>query len=151
MSTAEFIHSYGYLAIAIGTILEGEVVLTSAAILAGAGYLSFPGVIISALIGSVCGDQIFFFAGKTYGVGLLKRSPSFEKKAIKVFSIFQKNQILVILCFRFVYGFRAVTPIIIGAAGIKPVRFFLLNVFSAFLWSLLVTLAGFHFGWIWGN
>ena len=49
--------------------------------------------------------------------------------------------------FRFLYGFRLVTPLILGMdRSIKTRRFMVLNGVSALVWSILVTGGGYLFG-----
>ena len=66
MTLESAIHSYGYWAILVGTFLEGETVLVLGGLAAFQGFLSLPGVILAAFVGSMCGDQLFFFLGRRY-------------------------------------------------------------------------------------
>ena len=61
------IDSYGYLAVAIGTFLEGETILALGGLAAHRGYLSFRDVVIVALLCGFAGDQFFFFLGRYHG------------------------------------------------------------------------------------
>ena len=54
------IENYGYLAILIGTLLEGGTILVLGGFTAHQGYLALPWVILAAFAGSLCGDQLFF-------------------------------------------------------------------------------------------
>ena len=60
MDLQSIIENYGYAAILIGTFLEGETILVLAGLAAHQGYLELTGVIFSAFLGSLCGDQLFF-------------------------------------------------------------------------------------------
>ncbi|MBW2474086.1 MAG: hypothetical protein JRE56_05770 [Deltaproteobacteria bacterium] len=51
-----YIEHFGYLAILIGTFLEGETILILGGFAAHRGYLDLSLVIISAFIGTVFGD-----------------------------------------------------------------------------------------------
>jgi membrane protein DedA with SNARE-associated domain len=52
---------FGYPAILVGTFLEGETILVIAGMAAHRGYLDLPVVIGAAFIGTLFGDQLFFF------------------------------------------------------------------------------------------
>jgi membrane protein DedA with SNARE-associated domain len=52
----------------------------------------------------------------------------------------------VILGFRFVYGLRNMTPLVIGAMGFDPKRYFLLNAITAVVWATVIAGLGFAFG-----
>ena len=146
MELEQLIALYGYPAIIVGTLLEGEVMLLAAAMLASSGLLSLPGVMTAAIAGSLAGDQIFFRLGRRYGNRLLEKRPSWREKSCKLFNQLHHHQVWVIMGFRFVYGFRAVTPIVIGAGQIKPVRFTLLNMIGASAWVILFTCIGYYAG-----
>ena len=57
----------GYLALFLGTVLEGETVVFLAGLAAHHGYLSFQAVVAVAVIGGFLGDQVFLFLGRRYG------------------------------------------------------------------------------------
>ena len=61
MSLEQLIESYGYIVLVIGTFLEGETILVLGGIAAKLGYLQLYGVVLAAFIGSLAGDQLYFF------------------------------------------------------------------------------------------
>jgi len=68
MDIPGLIQSYGYLAVAVGTFLEGESVLLTAGAAAFHGYLWMPAIILIATLSGFLGDQISFYAGRKYGI-----------------------------------------------------------------------------------
>lgn len=64
MTIADFLSHYGYLALLIGTFLEGETILVLGGLAAHQGYLDLAGVILAAFAGSLMGDQFFFLLGR---------------------------------------------------------------------------------------
>lgn len=78
------IENYGYLAIVIGTFLEGETILVLGGFTAHQGYLALPRVILAAFAGSLCGDQLFFYLGRKPSPAALSGRPSWKSKAEKV-------------------------------------------------------------------
>ncbi len=146
MSLEELIVQYGYLALFIGTFLEGETILIIAGYLAQDGILDLPLVILAALFGSFGGDQTFFFIGHLKGISFLDKRPGLHKKAAKVFSLLHRHQIAIILGFRFLYGIRNVTPFVIGSSGYRPLRFFILNFLGALVWAITFACFGYNLG-----
>jgi membrane protein DedA with SNARE-associated domain len=146
MSLYELISNYGYLAIGIGTFLEGETILVLGGLAAHQGYLELPWVLVSAFLGSFLGDQIYFYIGRIKGRSLLERKPCWKEKSRKVFSLLERYHTTLILGFRFLYGLRTVTPFVIGAGGIAPLRFLLLNLIGALVWATTVGVMGYVFG-----
>ena len=63
MTIEYLIQTYGYVAILVGTFLEGETVLVLGGLAAHQGYLQLPGVMLAAFAGTLIGDQLFFFLG----------------------------------------------------------------------------------------
>lgn len=146
MSLEELISAYGYAAIGIGTFLEGETILVLGGFAAHRGYLELPWVIMSAFIGTLFGDQLYYYIGRTKGKSLLEKRPSWKAKSEKVFYLLDKHQILLVLGFRFLYGLRIVTPFLIGATNIAPTRFLILNILGASLWAIVIGIMGYLFG-----
>jgi membrane protein DedA with SNARE-associated domain len=142
----QFINHYGYLAILIGTFLEGETILILAGIAAKLGYLELEWVIICAFIGTLLGDQLFFFLGRYRGVAYLQRHASWQARVNKVSAVLHRHRILIILGFRFLYGLRTVTPFVIGMSRVPVIEFIILNVIGAASWALVIGLLGYAFG-----
>ncbi len=141
-----YIEHYGYLAVLLGTFLEGETVLVLAGFAAHRGYLNLPLVICSAFTGTVIGDQLFYYLGRTHGQVVLNRRPSWRAKVEKSQALIATHQILIILCFRFLYGLRTVTPFTLGLAGVPRRVFIPLNILGASIWSVAIGWAGYLFG-----
>ena len=142
----ELIRQYGYIAILIGTFLEGETILILGGFAAHMGYLDLPLVIASALAGSFSGDQLYFYIGRHFGPKIIARRLSWQEGAEKVYKHLHRHQNLLILTFRFFYGFRNVTPFVVGSARLSRVRFFALNLIGAVIWAFSFGYAGFLFG-----
>ena len=79
-----FIEQFGYLAVLVGSFLEGETVVVVAGYAARRGYLSLSLVILAAFLGSVAGDQLWFYLGRRYGAAIFKRYPRISQKSERV-------------------------------------------------------------------
>jgi membrane protein DedA with SNARE-associated domain len=146
VSFENFVESYGYLAILIGTFVEGETIVVLGGFLAHRGYLDLPAVWLAAFAGTFGADQLFFYIGRFHGAGFLDRRPAWHAKSQRVFELLHRHQIWVILGFRFLYGLRTVTPLIIGASRISPWRFFVLNGLGAAVWAVALGTLGYFVG-----
>jgi membrane protein DedA with SNARE-associated domain len=146
MSLEHLLTSYGYLAIIIGTFLEGETILILAGFLAHRGYLELHLVILCAFLGTLLGDQLYFYIGYFMGREALARRPRWKNKAERVFSLLASWQSWLILGFRFLYGLRTVTPFIIGTSKISPLRFLILNMLGGLIWATSIGALGYLFG-----
>ncbi|HLV68587.1 MAG TPA: DedA family protein [Polyangiaceae bacterium] len=141
-----FILRWGYAAVAVGTFLEGEIVLIAGGALAHRGLLSLPFVVLAAFLGSVAGDQLWFYVGKRAGRSFVTRRPRLREHAHKAERRLARRGTAFVFGFRFLYGLRTVTPVVLGATGYPALRFLLLNTGGAALWSVLFGGLGFALG-----
>jgi len=146
MSLASLLAQYGYLALFIGCVLEGETILILAGFAAHQGYLSLPVVLVTAAAGGMLGDLLFFTLGHRYGAAAIERFPSWQGRALQVRQLLLRYHVGVIVGIRFMYGLRIVGPVVIGASEVPPWRFVLFNLIGAVLWASLVGCAGYLFG-----
>ena len=143
---ADLVSSYGYLAVFIGTLLEGETVLIAAGFAAHNGLLDLPVVLVVAIAGGVLGDQLAFLLGRWKGAKLLARFPSLARHGPRIHELLERYDVLLILAIRFLYGLRIAGPVVMGSSRIPLARFALFNVIGAVLWATLVAGAGYAFG-----
>lgn len=145
--TLEFlIDTYGYLAILVGTFLEGETVLVLGGLAAYQGYLGLPGVILAAFIGSLCGDQLFFFLGRRHSQSILAKRPSWQRRMDRAQRLLERFRSPLIVMFRFLYGLRTIAPFVIGMSSVPTMRFVLLNALGAMVWAIAVGAGGYLVG-----
>ena len=146
MTLAALVSNYGYAAIAVGTFFEGETILILGGLAAHQGYLELPGVIASAFLGTMLGDQLYFYIGRIKGYSVLEKRPRWKRKSARVLGLLKRHQILLILGFRFLYGTRTITPFLIGISKVSPVRFLVLNIIGASVWATVIGGLGYAFG-----
>ena len=131
---------FGYLALLIGVLLEGEAVLVVAGALAHRGDLALPLVILIAFGGSVAGDQAWFHFGRRYGARRLGSHAATVERWLARYGT------ALVVGFRFLYGMRTATPVLLGAAGYPIARFAVLNAVGAALWATTFGLLGYAIG-----
>jgi membrane protein DedA with SNARE-associated domain len=146
MTLEQIVTDFGYPAILIGTFLEGETIVVIAGFLAHRDYLSLPLVMLCAFIGTVCSDQLFFLLGHYKGQAFLARRPHWQLRVEKVRGLVQRHGTWIILGFRFIYGIRNVTPLVIGSSGYSRLRFLVLNLIGAGVWAVVFASAGYVLG-----
>ena len=146
MTIESAIHDFGYLAIFVGTFLEGETILVIGGFAAFRGYLELPLVILSAFFGSLFGDQLYFFLGRYKGQALLKRFKGWEPRVERFRRLMDRHSTWFILIFRFLYGLRNISPVAIGLSDVSTKKFVILNIISAAIWAVTLGILGFFFG-----
>ena len=142
----DLVRHWGLLGIAAGTFFEGATVLVMGGALAHKGLISLPGVALAAFAGSLLGDQLWFLLGRRVGGRLLARRPVWQARADRVGALARRWGDGFVVGFRFAWGLRSVTPLILATSGYPWRRFAVLNVLGAALWAVAVSC----FGWFAG-
>lgn len=146
----EFVKEWGYWAVFLGSLIEGESVILTASFLAASGLLSIVKIMIVAFTGTLLADQTLFFFGYYYGEGILikikNRFPRIEPYMQEGQRLIRKYETPYILSFRFLYGLRIISPVIIGSQKTPIKKFCVLNVVAAALWTLISCLGGYALG-----
>lgn len=134
--------SYGYVAVAIGTFFEGEIMLALGAAAAHRGWLDLKNIVLIGLVFGFLGDQIYFWIGLRYGNRILARFPSLAAKSERVKTLFKRYDALLVILLRFTFGLRIAGPIILGTCGIPAWRLALLNFIGVLIWVPIVVSIG---------
>jgi membrane protein DedA with SNARE-associated domain len=140
------IETYGYLAVLLGTFIEGETVLVLASFAAHRGYLHLPLVIATAFVGGFGGDLFYYYLGRRNRQAFLRKFPSWEARLHRARRLIRRHRVLIIMTSRFLYGIRTVIPFAIGSSGVSLMRFMPLSAIGSLAWASLFGLLGYMFG-----
>jgi membrane protein DedA with SNARE-associated domain len=140
------IREYGYIAILVGTLLEGETIVVMAGLMAHQGYLDLRLVMACSFIGSFVVDQAIFHAGRILGRPWLMRHESLHARAARAENLLVRWQVPFIIGFRFLYGLRTVSPLVIGISPVSSRVYLALNGLGAAVWAVAIPLIGFYSG-----
>jgi membrane protein DedA with SNARE-associated domain len=141
-----FISTYGYAALFAGAFVEEITFVIMAGFLAPEGYFSLAGVTMAASLASFCGTQLLFLFGRWKGNEWLNRHPKKTSNIERAKRFLARNQTLMILGFRYVYGLHTMGPIAMGMSHINTRRFTWLNAAGAFIWAATFSCLGYAFG-----
>ncbi|MGJ8713386.1 DedA family protein, partial [Pantoea agglomerans] len=89
------------------------------------------GVVLAAMGGGIVGDQLLYWVGRRRGTQILRRFKKHQDKVVKANRLIKRRPSLFVIGVRFMYGFRLIGPIIIGASRLNHMKFFILNVIGA--------------------
>ncbi len=142
----EFIKDWGYVAVFLGALVEGESIILTASALAYAGFLNIYIVAVVAFFSTIFAEQTCYLIGRHYGPGLFDRFPRLKPAANKAFSILKRIDVWFILTCRFIYGIRTVSPLVIGAAQVPIKKFIPLNILAAAIWASISCAGGYYLG-----
>ncbi|EBV1488739.1 DedA family protein [Salmonella enterica subsp. enterica serovar Kedougou] len=143
MDINTLITHYGYAALVIGSMAEGETFTLLGGVAAHQGLLKFPLVTAAVALGGMMGDQLLYLLGRCYGGKILRRFPRYHTKIRRAQKMIQRHPYLFVIGTRFMYGFRVVGPLLIGASRLPPKIFLPLNIVGALIWALLFTTLGY--------
>ncbi|SIR16261.1 membrane protein DedA, SNARE-associated domain [Rhizobium sp. RU20A] len=136
---------YGLLAVFVGSAIEGETVAFLGGVFAHRQLMPFWSVAAAAATGSFCADQIFFFLGRRTSRWPRIRKRLSGQRAASVKDLLERHPTAFILSFRFLYGLRTISPIVIGLSGVPARTFLLLNALAASVWGIVIPAVGFFF------
>jgi membrane protein DedA with SNARE-associated domain len=146
MSPELLLQKFGYLAVFVGTFLEGETILVMGGFFAERGYMTLPLVILVAFSGSYIGHVCWFWLGRTQGVRLLDRFPRLRKHFGKGIRLFERYGAPAIFITQWLYGLRITCAVIIGISKISTIKFLIYEALTCAVWAIVIGLAGFYFG-----
>ncbi|WP_265524211.1 DedA family protein [Providencia rustigianii] len=134
---------YGYWAVFLGSMIEGETAAFLSGIAAHKQWLSYPLTMLFAALGGVVSDNVLFFVGRFAGARILPRCQKHQAKIERVQQLIQSHENWIIIGIRFAYGMRTIGPIIIGASKVNPIKFFILNVIGGIIWGCSIVSIGY--------
>ena len=124
-----FLAKYGYIAILLGTVFEGETIMIMGGFSARRGYLDLlPWVVLAGFVGNFIQNQVFFILGRRYGTRMVEKHPDWKPRLQQIHQWFERFQSVLIIGLRFVPGFRTISGVAIGMSDVSPSRFTVLNV-----------------------
>ena len=142
-----FLHQYGYWILFAGTLLEGEAIVIIAGALAHAGVFDLPVVMLVSWLGSTINDQALYQLGYHYGERLLNSLPHFLRRHVhQAEGSIRRFGDWVTLLFRFIYGTRTITPILLGVHRYPARRYLWMNPVAAAVWSIVIAGIGYLLG-----
>lgn len=134
-----------YLSIFAGAALEGELVYISAIQAARAGYVDLVGAIIAFFLGTFCTDWFYFLTGRKQGRRFFERNEKLQRQAARIEHLMARYGTLLLLFYRFIYGFRIVLPLLFGMSSISRQRFLWFSLLSTSIWVGVYGWIGYYF------
>ena len=135
-----------YIGVLLGMFVEGEMIMISAVIAAHHGYLNLWMVIILGVLGTYGSDLFYFSLGRKKGRGWLKKNKKIEGKLSVVDEKIKKYPVLIFLIYRFLYGFRTIIPMVIGASKTRTPKFLIYSGVSTVIWATVYCTLGYLMG-----
>lgn len=141
-----WIHIYGYYALCLGLLIEGEIVLITAGVLAQKHNLYYPWVFIISFCLTLLRDQSMFSLGKISNKSFLNKLSKIQKKKKALLKKIDSHSHAIAFIYQFTYGLRYLAPFCLGISQMKRASFLIWNLFNASLWTLLFSGLGYYLG-----
>lgn len=134
-----------------GAFVPGSSVIIALSAFVAAGELGLAGVLAAAIAGAAIGDGAAFLLGHIQQRRILGLWPLNAYPALIARSedFFQRRGGIAVLLARFVPPVRAVVPVTAGALGMRPARFYAMNLPAVALWGCAHVLPGALAGTLW--
>jgi len=122
----------------LGSFVPGSTVIVAISALISSLDLSLSAILGTAIAGAAIGDGLAFWSGhqvkhRVLDLWPLSRYPHLVAQSEE---FFRRHGTLAVLFARFVAPIRAFVPITAGALGMRPWRFFIINIPAVVLWAL---------------
>lgn len=140
-----FIATYGYVAVFVGCLIEGEALVIIASFLSFLGELQLPLVMLLAFIATFISDMGWFFLGRYSSDHFLNRwtwLSNLSHHSVRLIGIRPK---FMAFFMRFMYGFRIVVPFCLGKTTMSTSTFMTYNALGVFLWVGIFSGLGYFF------
>ena len=143
----DFIGRYGLYAVFLLVLIEGDITLLLAGVLAHSyffGEHSFLWVLLAGTLGGAASDNIAYLTGREFRKGV--RDLRFYRAAKpRMERLTNKFGGLSIFLSKYIYGLRWASCIFHGVGRMPYLRFVLVSLASCFAWVLLLSGAGYFF------
>lgn len=146
MSPELLLERFGYLAVFVGTFLEGEAILVMAGFFAKRGYLNIYTVTVVAFLGAYVGHLFWFWLGRKHGVKLLDRFPKMQVHLGRGIRMFERYGAAAIIITQWLYGLRITCAVVVGMSRISVIKFLFYEALSCAIWAVIITALGYYFG-----
>ncbi|HEX8273003.1 MAG TPA: DedA family protein [Longimicrobiaceae bacterium] len=141
-----WIEKYGYLAVLLGALLEGETAFVLAGYAASRGYLDLLPTYLTAVAGGMLADSTYYFIGRYNGRRLIRRFPSLRKPRARAVLLLRRWGRATAFLTRFAYGLRIVLSLSMGAAHMRFRTYLTFNLLGSLCFAAVYLALGYLFG-----
>ena len=139
--------TYGYTALFLWSIMEGEVGLILSGWLASEQRVfQYENIILVAIAGAFIGDLLLFLVGRIFAKRTQHWFEKHPKKERSVMRWLGKWGALLIVFERFIYGTHIPVLLTIGMSGYSFMKFLIYDFIGIVLWSVTFVSVGYYFG-----
>jgi len=143
---ASWIESYGYWAVLLGGLLEGEGAFLFAGWGASQGHIHPLPTFLLAMAAGSAADSTYYWLGRAHGPKLVRLFPSLRRERARAVLVLRRWGSVAAFFLRFAYGLRIGLSISMGAARLRFPVFLVFNLLGSALFAGLYLTLGYVFG-----
>jgi len=143
----DLLFQYGLYALFILVMLEGDITLLLAGVLAHSAFFgdySFARVLLWGTIGGCLSDNLAYFAGRGFSEGV-RQFRFYRAAQPRLQNLTTKFGALSIFLSKYIYGLRWASCVFYGVGRMPYLRFLILSFASCFMWVSILAGAGYFF------
>ena len=144
MLIEDIIREYGLWAVFFGVMIEGDLTLLFAGVLAHYGLFSFNEALLTGALGGFTGDLISYLIGYT-GKKRIMNSNFYQSAQPRLERMSARFGIYSIFLIKYVYGLRTASAVFWGFAHMRFRRFGPLTLASCGAWAMILIGLGYSF------
>lgn len=141
-----WIERYGYLAVFIGALLEGETVLILAGYSVARDYLAVGPTFLLAAAGGTLSDSVYYWIGRHFGARFVRSRRSLRPYRARAVLLLRRTGHAAAFLNRFAYGLRVLLPMVMGAVRMRPHVFHVYNLAGSLCFAAVYLGLGYLFG-----
>ena len=147
---SQLIELYGLYAVFFLVMIEGDITLLLAGVLAHSAFFghsamaSFARVLLWGTLGGVASDNLAYLAGRAFGK-TVRNFRFYRSSKERMQRLTDRFGTLSIFLSKYIYGLRWASCTFYGVAHMPYVRFLSLSLASCFVWVLVLSGIGFFF------
>lgn len=147
---SQLIEQYGLYAVFFLVMIEGDITLLLAGVLAHSAFFgdsalaSFARVLVWGTLGGVASDNLAYLAGRAFGQ-TVRNFRFYRGSKARLQRLTDRFGTLSIFLSKYIYGLRWASCTFYGVAHMPYVRFLLLSLASCFVWVLVLSGVGYFF------
>jgi membrane protein DedA with SNARE-associated domain len=145
---SQLIEQFGLYAVFFLVVIEGDITLMLAGVLAHSSFFgeySFARVLLWGTLGGVASDNIAYLAGRVFG-NTVRGSRFYRSAKPRLERLTSRFGALSIFLSKYIYGLRWASCTFYGVARMPFLRFLPLSMASCFLWVFILSGVGYFFG-----
>lgn len=140
--TLEYLQTYGYIVLFVYSLGGGLIGIVAAGVLSALGKIDLFSSIVIASIANIIGSTFLVYLGRYQKQEISQYLQKHRRKVARVQLWLRKFGVFLILIHKYIYGFKAILPLVIGVSKYSFLRFLIWNGIASVLWGVLMGLSG---------